>query len=86
NSTGFRTNVGLMSDVATVARVTLYDAAGQELESSTHTLAPLQLDQFAIQPRVVDGRIRVEVLSGRVAAYASVVDNLTGDASFVPAR
>ena len=86
NSTGFRTNVGLMSDVAAVARVTLYDAAGQELESGTHTLAPLQLDQFAIQPRVVDGRIRVEVLSGRVAAYASVVDNLTGDASFVPAR
>ena len=29
NSTTFRTNVGLMSDVAAVARVTLYDAAGQ---------------------------------------------------------
>ncbi|HEX7420310.1 MAG TPA: proprotein convertase P-domain-containing protein [Thermoanaerobaculia bacterium] len=86
NSAAFRTNIGLMSDVATVVRVTLFDAAGNALDSSVHTLAPLQLDQFAIQRAVTDGHIHFDVLSGQLAAYASVVDNITGDASFVPAQ
>jgi subtilisin-like proprotein convertase family protein len=86
NSASFRTNVGLMSDVATMVRVTLFDAAGNALDSSVHSLAPLQLDQFAVQQRVTDGHVHFDVLSGRLAAYASVVDNVTGDASFVPAQ
>ena len=86
NSAAFRTNVGLMSDAAASVRVTVFDATGNELDSSVHTLAPLQLDQFAIQQPVTDGYIHLDVLSGTLAAYASVVDNITGDASFVPAR
>ena len=86
SSAAFRTNVGLMSDVATVVRITVFGAAGNELDSSVHALAPLQLDQFAIQQPVADGYVHVDVLSGRVAAYTSVVDNVTGDASFVPAQ
>ncbi len=85
-SSAFRTNVGLMSDEAVSVRVTLLDASGRELSSSIHALEPLQLDQFTIVEPVVDGHVRIEALSGRVAAYASVVDNITGDASFVPAR
>lgn len=86
SSVAFRTNVGLMSDVATVVRVTLLDAAGHLLSSSIHTIAPLQLDQFTMQQPVTDGHVRLDVLSGALAAYASVVDNITGDAGFVPAQ
>ncbi|HSP35052.1 MAG TPA: proprotein convertase P-domain-containing protein [Thermoanaerobaculia bacterium] len=86
NSTSFRTNIGLMSDVESIVRVTLFDAAGKPLASSIHDVAPMQLDQFPIATPVTNGRVHIEVLSGRIAAYASVVDNITGDASFVPAQ
>jgi hypothetical protein len=85
-SDAFRTNVGLMSDRATTARVTLFDAAGRQIDASVHELLAYQLDQFTIPQRVVDGFIRVEAVGGVVCAYASVVDNITGDASFVPAQ
>lgn len=86
SSREFRTNVGLMSDVESTVRVTLLDAAGRELSSSIHAIRPLELDQFTVLQPVVDGSVHIEPLTGRIAAYASVVDNLTGDASFVPAR
>jgi subtilisin-like proprotein convertase family protein len=82
----FRTNVGLMSDLDTVVSVSLLDAAGRIVDGAVHTLSPNQLDQFSIGPAVSNGRVHIEVLSGRVAAYTSVVDNLTGDAGFVAAQ
>ena len=86
NSPAFRTNVGLMSDGITTVRMTLFDAAGNAIASSVHDVVPMVLDQFPITASVTDGRVHIDVLSGRVAAYASVVDNITGDASFVPAQ
>ncbi len=86
SSSAFRTNVGLMSDVITSVRVTLFDAAGTELTSSVHDVLPMVLDQFPVTTPVTNGRVHIDVLDGRIAAYASVVDNRTGDASFVPAQ
>ncbi|HSP15714.1 MAG TPA: proprotein convertase P-domain-containing protein [Thermoanaerobaculia bacterium] len=85
-STVFRTNVGLMSDAGATVNVSLLDASGKTVETSLHTLAANQLDQFAVRTPVADGRIHIDVLSGKVAAYASIVDNVTGDAAFVPAQ
>ncbi|HEX9163943.1 MAG TPA: proprotein convertase P-domain-containing protein [Thermoanaerobaculia bacterium] len=86
SSDEFRTNIGLMSDFPSAVRVTLFSAAGDVLDTAVRTLSPFRLDQFQIRQTVVNGHARIEVLSGRVAAYASVVDNITGDASFVPAQ
>ncbi len=86
SSAAFRTNVGLMSESDALASVSLLDASGNTLETTVHALAPDELDQFTIVTPVTNGRVHIEVLSGRLAAYASVVDNVTGDASFVPAQ
>ncbi|HEX7155116.1 MAG TPA: proprotein convertase P-domain-containing protein [Thermoanaerobaculia bacterium] len=79
-----RTNLGLLTDEGGTARVLVYDAAGNEIARSEHTLGALQIVQFPLLTPVVNGRVTVEVLSGIVYAYASVVDNLSGDPLFVP--
>lgn len=82
----FRTNIGLLSDTGSIVRVTIHDAAGAVIRTTHHSLGPLQLEQFQVTDPVLHGRARVEVLSGRVYAYGSVVDNHTGDGIFVPAQ
>jgi hypothetical protein len=42
--------------------------------------------QFPVTPSVVNGRAHIEVLSGRVIAYASMIDNVSGDPIFIPAQ
>ncbi len=86
SSAAFRTNIGLMSEIDAVANVSVLDASGKMLETTMHALAPNQLDQFTIGVPVTNGRVHIDVLSGRVAAYASVVDNATADAAFVSAK
>ena len=86
SSDQFRTNIGLMSSGGGTVEVTLFDAAGNLIQSAIHVLAAAQLDQFTIAQRVTNGRIHLNVTAGDVAGYASVVDNVTGDASFVPAQ
>ncbi|HKS25358.1 MAG TPA: proprotein convertase P-domain-containing protein [Thermoanaerobaculia bacterium] len=94
NDAAFRTNVGfteVAGGTATV-RISLVDAGGNEIAATTQDVAPrgrVQLGIVALTPRdVVDARVHFEVLSGsgRVVAYASVVDNASQDAYFVRAR
>ena len=63
-----------------------YDSAGDALEQLEIALEPWRLVQLPVSAPVVNGRARVEVLSGRVIAYASMIDNTSGDPIFVPAQ
>jgi hypothetical protein len=72
-----------------VIRFTLFDAAGAALESTDRTVGPLRMVQFSVDPfPIFDGRVEVEVISGNgnALAWASVIDNATGDPIFVPAQ
>ena len=78
----YRTNVGIVSDTPAFAEVIVYDAGGTEalrtVLSTEGGVAQLQLTQ-----RLVNGRATVRFLGGTGRAYASLVDNRTGDATYV---
>lgn len=88
----FRCNVGLaeIAGVAATVRVRLLDASGTERFATSVALQPHGSEQFNLAdagaPKVSNGRIVVDVLEGggSVVAYASVVDNRTGDPIFIP--
>jgi hypothetical protein len=86
NSTRFRTNIGLWSPGTATAQVTIFDSAGEAVEQHDLELSPLRLVQFPVTAPIVNGRVSVEVRSGRVNAYASMIDNVSGDPIFVPAQ
>jgi subtilisin-like proprotein convertase family protein len=94
NDAAFRTNVGVteVAGAAATVRISLVDAGGNELAATTREVGPrgrIQLGIGALTARdVVDARVHFEVLSGsgRLFAYASVVDNVSQDAYFVRAR
>ena len=75
-----------------VIRFTLYDAAGRIIGTTDRTVGEFGVIQFSLEAitsaPIVDGRVEVEVIagSGNALAWASVVDNITGDPIFVPAR
>lgn len=93
-SAAFRTNIGAIntSDGDESIRFTLYDAGGRALGSTDRTIGPLRAFQFSLDSLtlspVVNGRVEVQVLTGagKALAWASVVDNITGDPIFVPAE
>jgi hypothetical protein len=93
-SPAFRTNAGAINTGGSDAliRFSLFDAAGQVLGSTDRTVGPLQAVQFSIDALTssafVDGRLEVQMLSGSrgAIAWASVIDNVTGDPIFVPAQ
>ena len=90
----FRTNLGLCEvwgESATV-RVTIYDSALNELGFQDKQLRPyenIQINQVAKTVaganRLSDGIVEVTVTGGggRIGAYLSVVDNATGDPTFI---
>jgi hypothetical protein len=87
-SNAFRTNLGLVEGSGEAADVVLsvFDNANHKLAAIPLSLLPgehRQLNSFLATNgiSIADGRIEVEVVSstGRVTAYASVVDNLTND-------
>ena len=82
----WRTNIGLLSDIDSVVRVSLFNADGALVKADERPVPAFAVVQFPLETRVVNGYVRVEVLSGRVTAYGSLVDNRTGDPSFIPAR
>jgi hypothetical protein len=85
----FRTNIGVTNTGDTPASVTveLYDGAGALLASYPVSLVPGEWKQEtqpfknrAAQTQMARGYAKVRVVSGSgVVAYASVVDNATGD-------
>ena len=91
-----RTNLGLMefSGSPMLVRVSLYDMTGALLTQQNAPLAAFQHVQwnevfgYCGLPGDRQGYALVEAVSGdgRVAAYASVVDNITGDAVYIPAQ
>ncbi len=83
---GFRTNVAVAFPDATggAASVTLYDADGHVVGRKDYALDAAGLQQFSVGSfagTVPVGRARILVTRGRAAAYAVVVDNVTGDGS-----
>ena len=87
-STAFRTNLGLVEAAGENASVLVhvFDNSGHELAQVPVTLLPsehVQINNFLQANGVAlnDGRLEVQVTSatGKVTAYASVVDNLTND-------
>ena len=88
-SSAFRTNLGLVEAAGESATVLVHvlDDSGNELAAVPESLQPgehLQINNFLAAngiPSLADGRIEVEVTSptGKVSAYASVVDNVTND-------
>jgi len=97
-STNFRANLGLVEltgNPATV-RVTAYVPDSKITASTDVALAPNQflqlgrvLEQFyGAGANVYNARISVAVIagSGRVSSYGSVIDNLSADATYVPAQ
>jgi subtilisin-like proprotein convertase family protein len=93
-SSAFRTNLGVLNTggLDEVIRFTLYDAAGRVIGSTDRTVGDLGVIQFSLDAitsaPIVDGRVEVEVIagSGNALAWASVIDNVTGDPIFVPAQ
>ncbi|PYQ53743.1 MAG: hypothetical protein DMF59_00865 [Acidobacteria bacterium] len=87
-SPAFRTNLGLVEAAGETANVLVhvFDNSGRELAQIPETLQPsehLQINNFLSVNGITltDGRFEVEVTSptGKVTAYASVVDNFTND-------
>jgi len=91
-SSAFRTNLGAINtgNADAVIRFTLFDAAGHQIGTADRTAAALRVVQFSLDAitsaTVVDGRVEVEVIAGKAIAWASVVDNTTGDPIFVPVQ
>jgi hypothetical protein len=94
-SDAFRTNVGVASWTAAPAEVEVrfFDGGGRTIGTVPASLPPygfVQLNRVLrnlTAETVIGARAEVEVLTagGRVLAYASVVDNRTGDPTFIEA-
>ena len=80
---GLRTNIGIVSEHGAIAEVTVYDAAGVELERFTLATSG-GFDQRAVGSVVASGRARVRFTSGSGRAYASVLE--PSAATFFPGQ
>jgi hypothetical protein len=90
---GFRTNLGFVEGAGQPADfvATLFDDAGNKLAERAYSLKPFESQQIKLDtffnatgitlPNVADARVEVRVTSdtGRISAYASVLDNTTTD-------
>jgi subtilisin-like proprotein convertase family protein len=82
NDDRYRTNVGVAvtSDNA-LFEVTIYNAAGAELESHTIAAGP-GVVQVPVRSRVTGGRAALMFRTGGGGVYGSLIDNRSGDATF----
>ena len=88
----FRTNIGIteIAGLPAGARLRVADAAGKEIWSTSIALAPGEQRQLGLAalgaPEFSNGYAWVEPEgNGRIVAYGSVVDNVSGDPIYVPA-
>ena len=94
-SNGFRTNIGFVNATGSSieVKVEMYTGQGTRLGEKTYTLKPFEYDQVSdIFGQVTNGEVEngfavVSTLTsgGRLFAYASVVDNRSGDPVYMPA-
>lgn len=83
NDATHRANIGIVSDGSAAAEVLVYDAGGTLVDSFI-LFAPGGLAQSGVTATVTGGRALVRhVAGGRIRAYASVIDNRSGDAAFI---
>ena len=89
---GYRSNIGLFNPNTTAAAVTLYgwDADGTLLGSTQRTIGRTAMQQFRVDqlwPALADYGSHYVTFSSSVPifVYGSVVDNVNGDAVYVPA-
>jgi len=86
---GFRTNLGFLevSGVGATVEVRLFAADGSLVSGRVEVLRPFEAKQvnrvFGVGAEVTGGYAEVRVSGGAVLAYASVVDNRTGDPTYV---
>jgi hypothetical protein len=95
-ASGYRSNVGLLNvSAASISlEIDLFNANGDLLGTVAVTLLPYELRQIndiyrqVSDDDVADGYVLIRLLTpdGRYFAYASVVDNRSGDAIFIPAQ
>ena len=81
----FRTNIGFVSDQPAVAEVIVYDSAGRIIQRDFLAGAN-GFAQMPVTAAVVAGRAVVHFVEGHGIAYASLIDNATGDATFIQAQ
>jgi subtilisin-like proprotein convertase family protein len=95
NTDAFRTNIGFaeVNGGSGTVRVTLYDGGHQLLGTNDYPLLPYSQGQVAIlggragtHAEAVHAEVQVASGGARVIAYGSVVDNISGDPIYVPAR
>jgi hypothetical protein len=87
SSTAYRTNLGIVEGSGAPATVEgrLFNAAGQRVHTFTINLGPAEHQQLELAkiytPQLPNGRVEFHVTSatGRITAYASVLDNVTSD-------
>ncbi|MGA7992625.1 MAG: hypothetical protein WCC53_14395 [Thermoanaerobaculia bacterium] len=85
-TSGYRTNVAVVfpDEGGGEARVTVYDADGNEIGSQPFSLGSAGFQQFGVGSfagSVAIARAEIQVIRGTAAAYSVVVDNVTGDSS-----
>ncbi len=87
----FRTNIGFteVEGIKTNIKITAYNSSGFELGNKVMDIMPFSWKQGNWNdlgfPDVDNGYAKIEVLSGGgVISYGSVIDNLTGDAIYIP--
>jgi hypothetical protein len=78
----YRTNIGIVSDEAAVADVTVYDAAGVAVLHE-RLVTPGGIAQMPVSVPVSNGRAAVHFVAGRGRAYGSFIDGRTADATYV---
>lgn len=94
--TGYRTNIGFANatGLETQVRIKLYGDGGELIGTTSTKLLPYAHGQFTRihgvlnTPAVAHGHAVVEVLTagGCVHVYAMLIDNLSGDPVYMPAR
>lgn len=82
SSEPYRTNVGIVAAGPAEAEVTVHDAAGNVVERFLLMTAGGAAQRGVATP-VTSGRAMVRFLSGTGRAYASLIDNRSGDATWI---
>jgi hypothetical protein len=90
-NSAYRTNIGFLNPTSATLtlRVDFYNESGDFLGTQNYTLAPYEQFQDnqvftkVTGTSVTNGRAEVKTTGGPVLAYASVVDNATGDGTYI---
>ena len=94
NSAAFRTNIGLTEVVGNdmTVRIRIFDAQNHQIFTTDQYVGPRGHLQFNLAnagaPEFLSGRASFEVIAGagRLFAYASVIDNASGDPVYIAAE